>query len=87
MSASEILVIFLSVALAVFLVLGIVLAIYLIIIAQKIKRVADTAERTIENVEGIVSMMRKAAAPAMISNFVMDTVAKFTRRNKSKEDD
>lgn len=87
MTASEILVIFLSVALALFLALGIVLVIYLIIIAKKIKRVADSAERSAEHFEGIVALLRKAAAPTMITNMIVDAVSKFTKRNKSKQDE
>jgi hypothetical protein len=86
MTAAEVLVIFLSVALAVFLALAIILVVYLIIIAKKINRVADTAKRTVDHVEGLAAMAGKAFAPAMISNFVVDTIAKFKGR-KNKEDD
>ena len=91
MSAAEILVIFLSVALALFLALAIVLVIYLIVIAKKIKRVADTAEKTAEHVEGIAALFRKTAAPAAVSSLIMDTLAKFAKRRnkneKQEEDD
>jgi pilus assembly protein TadC len=87
MTASEVLVVFLSVALAVFLALGIILVIYLIIIAKKINQVADSAKRTVDRVEGIASMASKAFAPAMISNFFFDTIAKFTKGRKHKKGD
>lgn len=88
MVASEILVIILSIALAVFLALGIILVGYLIAIAQKIKRIADTAERTTAGFENIIMTFQKIAAPAVVSQFFMDVIARFTeRRNKNKEDD
>jgi hypothetical protein len=82
MSASEILVIFLSVALAIFLVLSIILVIYLIVIAKKIKSVAETAERTVANFEGFSALIRKIAAPAFLSKFAMDTVSQIMKRRK-----
>lgn len=87
MTASEILVIFLSVALAVFLVLGIVLTIFLIVIAKKIKNVADSAERTASQFEGVMATLQRAAAPAVISNFIMDTVSKFSKARSKKEEE
>lgn len=85
MNAAEILVIFLSVALAIFLVLAIVLIIYLIIIAKKIKMVAETAERAASNFEGLASIIRKAAAPAVVSKFVVDTITQIIKRRNDKE--
>ena len=87
MTAAEILVIFLSVALAVFLALAIVLTVYLIVIAKKINNVADSAQRTVDQVENIATMAGKAFAPAMISNFIVDTINKFTKGRKNKKED
>jgi len=89
MSAAEVLVIFLSVALAVFLALGIVLLIYLIIIAKRIKAVADTAGEGVRSIVGIITTLQKAAAPAVIMKFVTDQINRFTdkRSSKKEEDD
>jgi hypothetical protein len=88
MTASEILVVILSVALAVFLVLAIILTIYLIVIAKKLRNVASSAERTAGHFESVVGMVRKAAAPAMLSKLVMEVVGRFTdRRSKNKKED
>ena len=88
MTASEVLVVILSVALAVFLVLAIILTIYLIVIAKKLRNVAASAERSAGHFEGVISMVRKAAAPAMLSKLVMEVVARFTdRRNKRNNED
>lgn len=86
MSAAEVLVIFLSVALAVFLALGIVLVVYLIVIAQKIKRIAETAEQGVQGVANIIGTLQKAAAPAIISRFVMEQINRFTDRRSKKGD-
>lgn len=87
MPAIEVLVIFLSVALAIFLALAIVLTVYLIIIAQKIKRVASSAEQAVSGVASVINTFKKAAAPAVISRFVIDQISNFTaKRNKNKED-
>ena len=91
MSASEILVAILAIALAVFLTLAIILTVYLIVIAKKIRNVAESAERTAGQFENIVGFMRKAAAPAMISKLVVDIASRFTndkkRKNKKEDDD
>lgn len=86
MTASEVLVIFLSVALAVFLVLGIVVIIFLIIIAKKIKSVAETAERTALRFEDIVASLQKVAAPAIVSKFVMENVVRFFDHGKKNKE-
>lgn len=85
MTAAEILVIILSIALAIFLTLAIILTVYLIVIAKKIRNVAETAERTAGQVENVVAFMRKAAGPAMLSKLVMDVVGRLSRRKKGKE--
>lgn len=86
MTAAEILVIFLSTALALFLILAIVLVAYLIVVAKKIKSVAETAERTVGHFENIAAVIGKAAAPAMVSRFVMDTLQSFMKGRNKKED-
>jgi hypothetical protein len=83
MSAAEVLVIFLSVALAIFLALAIILTIYLIIIAKKIKRIADSAEAGVQGVVGMIANLQRAVAPAVVTRFVTDLIGRFTDR-KSK---
>ena len=90
MGAAEILVIILSIALAIFLTLGIILTVYLIIIAKKLRNVASTAERAVGHFENIAALARKAAAPALISKALLEIVSRFAQRNntsKKKEDD
>lgn len=87
MTATDILVIILAVALAVFLVLAIILTVLLIIIAKKIRTVANAAERSVLHIEGIVAALQKAAAPAVITRFLMDQISRFADRRKNKKED
>lgn len=86
MSAAEVLVIFLSVALAVFLALAIILTIYLIVIAKKIKRIAETAEEGVRGLASAAAAVQRVVAPAMITKFVSELVGRFTDKRKNKED-
>ena len=85
MTASETLIVVLACTLAVFLILGIILTIYLIKIVAQIRRVTGSAERIVLNFESIVATAQKAAAPAVITRFVMDQIQKLTDR-KTKRD-
>lgn len=86
MTAEEILVIILSITLAVFLVLAIVLTSFLIAIARKANEIVDTAERTVAQVEGFVSNIQNATAPALISGLLADMFSRMTdRRHRKKE--
>jgi len=88
MSAAEVLVIFLSVALAIFLVLAIILIAYLIVVAKKIKRIADTAEAGVQGVVGVIANLQRVIAPAMVTRVVSDLVNRFTGDgHKSKKGD
>lgn len=88
MTAAEVLVIFLSIALAIFLVLAIVLTIYLIVVAKKIKRIADTAESGVQGFVGVLTSLQRAVAPAMVTKVVADIVSRLTGDgHKSKKGD
>jgi uncharacterized membrane-anchored protein len=87
MSAAEILVIFLSMALAVFLVLAIILAVYLIVIAKKIKRIAETAENGVQGFVGMVANLQRMVAPAMVTRLMSELIGRFTGGRKYKRGD
>ncbi|HEU5187720.1 MAG TPA: hypothetical protein VFT87_04430 [Candidatus Saccharimonadales bacterium] len=90
MTAEEILVIILSIALAIFLILAIVLTSFLIAIARKVNEIVDTAERTVAQVEGFVTNIQNATGPALISGLLADMLARMTDRRshkKEKEED
>ncbi|MEI6850504.1 MAG: hypothetical protein WCK26_00890 [Candidatus Saccharibacteria bacterium] len=81
-SSAEILVIILSIALAFFLILGIILFIYLIVLTRQIRRFTKSAERTVDNIESTVSGFSKIISPIYIAEMVSGYVKKF---NKKKE--
>lgn len=78
MDASQILVVILASALAVFLILAIVLVVILIRVARQIQRVTSSAERAAATFENIVGNVQKAVAPAVVSRFIMDQIQRFT---------
>jgi cell division protein FtsB len=80
MTAMEILVIILSAFLALFLLIGIVLAVLLVRVTQQIRRVTTTAERTVNGLENVVASASKVTTPAMIAKVIMGQVSK--RRKK-----
>lgn len=87
MGAAEILVIFLSVALAVFLTLSIVLTASLIKLAQKADKIADTVQESADTFANISDELHSAIAPAVIARTVGDIADRFMRRHtKSSED-
>lgn len=80
MTALEILVIILSAFLALFLLIGIVLAVLLIKVTTQIKRVTMSAERTVNGLESVVAGVSKVTTPAMLAKMVLGQVNK--RRKK-----
>lgn len=69
-SAAEILVLVLAIALAVLLTLSIVLAVYLINLTRQIRRVTDSVERTIYNIESAASGASKIISPLFVADLV-----------------
>ncbi len=87
MTAAEILVIILSIALAVFLGLAIILTTYLIVIAKKIKRMADTAEQGVQGFVGMIANLQRMVAPAMVTRVFTEILDRFTSSRKDKKED
>ena len=81
--AAEVLVIILSVFLALFLILGIILTIYLIKLTSQIRKVTKSAERTVGNLESVVSGFSKVMSPI----FVAEMVSKFIKKIKKNKGD
>lgn len=80
MSWEQILVLILGAALAVFLVLAIVLVVLLIKVSRQLKRIADTAQRTVGSVETTVSNLSRATSPVYVTKFITS----YLKRMKSK---
>ena len=83
MDAAQVLVIILSIMLAFFLLLSIVLLAYFIKIARSIRRITESAERAAYKFESLASVVQKAVAPAMITKVLGSLLGRFTDK-KSK---
>ncbi len=84
-SSSELLVIILSIALAVFLVLGITLIIYLIVLTHQIRKITNSAERTVDSIESVVSKISKVITPIYMSEVIKTFVNKVKKNKKGDE--
>lgn len=77
--AETILVIFLSAALLVFLILGIVVVSIAISILKNVKRIAQRAEETTANMSDLVEMVGKKVAPVALSAAVAAAMRRFKK--------
>jgi len=75
MSATEILVVILSSALAIFLVLSIILVILLIRVTKQIQAITNTAKTAVDNLQNITANVSKVVAPAALMKMVKDLVS------------
>lgn len=82
--AETILVVFLSTALAVFLVLGIVLLAFLIDIAQRIRRITIKAEHLADKAEAAAEFMQKAAVPLALNKLVSAVKELFHKKSEKE---
>jgi uncharacterized protein YoxC len=80
--AAEVLVIILSVFLAIFLLLGIILFIYLIRLSAEIKKVTQSARRTVDNIESAVSGVARLTSPIFIAEFIRKYINKLMKKSK-----
>ena len=81
-SAAEILVIVLSVVLAIFLILGIILTVYLIRLSAEIRRIAASAQKTVDSIESAVSGVSRMTSPVFVASLVGKYIKKFTNNMK-----
>jgi len=82
--AAEILVIILSVTLTVFLVFAIILTVYLINLTRQIRKVTDSAERTVGNIESAVSQAVRTSLPVLITEMFTKFLKKFKKDKEEK---
>jgi uncharacterized membrane protein len=83
--AAEILVIILSVFLAIFLVLAIVLTGYLISLTRQIRKVTNSAEKTVGDLGSVISGFAKLISPMFIAEMIAKVFNKF-KKDKEKEE-
>lgn len=80
-----VLVIILSVTLAIFLILSIILAVKAIKIANTIERITDQAERVANRAEHISEFFEKTAGPVAIAKMVANLSSSFKGSSDSKK--
>ena len=82
--AAEILVVILSIFLAIFLILGIILLAYLIKLTRQIKKISLSAEKTVGDIESIVSRIVQVTSPMFLAEIVSKLLKIFKKSNKEK---
>jgi len=80
--AAEILVIILSVFLAIFLVVAIILGIYLIRLSAEIRKIASSAQKTVDHIESAVNGASRLVSPMFVADQIAKYVKKFTKKSK-----
>lgn len=81
-SAAEVLVIILAIVLSVFLIVGIVLLVYLIRISAEIRRIAQSAQKTVDHIESTVSGVSRVLSPVFVADLIGRLINKFTKDMK-----
>lgn len=87
MDSFDILVIILSIALAIFLLVSIILVIGLIKLVKKIREITAKAEEIVDDVEAVSGFFRKTAGPVAITGLIsniVSTVADFKGKKGKK---
>lgn len=81
-SAAEILVIIVSVVLAIFLIVAIILGIYLIRLSAEIRKIAKSAQQTLDSVGSVVGGISRLTSPLFVAELVGRYVKKFTKKSR-----
>lgn len=84
-SAAEILVIIVSSVLAIFLIVAIILAIYLIKLTAEIRRLAKTAQNTVDHIDSAVVGVSRLTSPLFVAELFRKYIKKFTNSKKGKK--
>lgn len=81
-AAAEILVIIVSSVLAIFLIIGIILGIYLIKLSAEIRKIAKTAQNTVNHIDNAIVGVSRLASPAFAAGLVTQLIKKITKKGK-----
>ncbi len=79
-----VLVIILSIFLAIFLVVGIILAVYLIRLTAEIRKIAASAQKTVDHIGAAVSGFSRITSPLFVGEVIERIVKRFTKDQKHK---
>lgn len=82
MDAFQILVIILSITLAIFLVLAIILTYSFIKISQTVRSIVSKADSVMDDVESVADFFKKTSVPLGVTSLVANIVSKITGDNK-----
>lgn len=80
MNAFEILVIILSVALATFLLISIILVALLVKVTLQIRKVTDGAQKAVDNIESLTGGVTRAASKAMLGRIFLKGFKKVIKK-------
>ena len=83
--ATEILVINVSSVLAIFLIVGIILAIYLIRLTAEIRKIARSAQKTVDTIGTAMSTAAKFSSPMMVAEMLKRYVKKYTSKSRKEK--
>lgn len=83
----NILVIVLSVMLAIFLLLSIIIAVQVVRLLKAINRIAEKAEKVVESAESVGRIFRTASGPLAAARVVQNIVESVTQHNKRGKKD
>lgn len=87
-SAAEVLVVILSIVLSVFLVFATILAVYLIRLSAQIRNITKSAEKTVDDIESVVSQAGRVITPMFFSEMINRFVKKVKKsHNKGDKND
>lgn len=81
-TAAFILVIILSVFLAFFLIVGIILTIYLIRLTKEIRKIVHTTGQTVEHIGAAVSGFSRLSSPLFVADLIGKYIKKYTSSKK-----
>lgn len=83
-TAEQILVIFLSTALAIFLVLAITIAIMVVRLVANLRMIAQKAESIVDSAESVAEMFKKASGPLTVMHFIRGIARAVADKQKDK---
>lgn len=79
-NAAEILVIIVSSVLALFLIVSIILGIYLIKLTAEIRKLARSAQNTVDGIGSAVNGVARLVSPMFVADLVGKYIKKFTKK-------
>lgn len=85
-TAAEILVIITSSVLVIFLVVGIILAIYLIKLTAEIRKITRSAQNTVNHIDAAVTGITRISSPIFVAELLSKYIKKMTNKTSKKGD-